>query len=77
MSLQQKLDFLKANNSWKNMKKWELLKEHQSTWRTNGITNLQYKINNESIMNSHCSKYNVDILLNDHWTDHDSTTMMN
>ena len=37
MTLEEKLGFLRENKSWKCMVKWEVLKEHEETWKTNGL----------------------------------------
>lgn len=44
MNLQEKLTFLKNHRNWKCMVKWEALKEHESTWRQNGLADLKYSI---------------------------------
>lgn len=41
MNLQQKLQLLKENQDWKNMKKIELKEEHSKTWQTNGINSIE------------------------------------
>lgn len=41
MDLQQKLQLLRENQDWKNMKKRELKDEHSSTWQTNGINSIE------------------------------------
>ena len=46
MSLQDKLAFLRQNKEWKCMVKWEALDEHETTWRTNGLADLKYKVLN-------------------------------
>ena len=48
MTLEEKLAFLKKqkdgarDNKWKCMVKEELLKEHSKTWKSNGLSNLDY-----------------------------------
>lgn len=44
MNLKEKLTFLKNNRNWKCMVKWEALKEHETTWRMNGLADLKYSI---------------------------------
>ena len=44
MNLKQKLSFLKQHSTWKCMNKKEVLAEHDSSWRTNGLSNLTYSI---------------------------------
>ena len=41
MSLDEKLTHLRAHPEWKNQEKWELRDAHASTWRTNGLSNLE------------------------------------
>lgn len=43
MNLQQKLAFLKMHSKWKCMNKRELLAEHETTWQTNGLSDLTYQ----------------------------------
>ena len=44
MDLKQKLSFLKEHRTWKCMNKTELLAEHHSTWKENGLSNLTYSL---------------------------------
>ena len=41
MTLQEKLQVLKENQDWKNMKKYELKAEHGKTWKINGINSME------------------------------------
>jgi len=84
MSLSEKLNMLRENKEWKCMVKWEALEEHESTWRTNGLADLNYSILKKedldegksitggSILGDHRSratKVTVDVKLNgNHWT---------
>ncbi len=63
ITLEQKLDYLRANaDELKNMKKWELLEEHDKTWKTNGLADLQYKVKkNTETKETHVHKITVDI----------------
>eukprot|EP00569_Conticribra_weissflogii_P009854 CAMPEP_0171372014 /NCGR_PEP_ID=MMETSP0879-20121228/9018_1 /TAXON_ID=67004 /ORGANISM="Thalassiosira weissflogii, Strain CCMP1336" /LENGTH=333 /DNA_ID=CAMNT_0011880699 /DNA_START=86 /DNA_END=1084 /DNA_ORIENTATION=+ len=44
MDLNTKIQFLKKNKQWKCMCKWEALDEHKTTWRKNGLEDLDYEI---------------------------------
>jgi hypothetical protein len=44
MNITQKLSFLRSNRKWKCNVKWEALDEHEKTWRSNGLADLDYKI---------------------------------
>ena len=44
MTLTEKLDFLRSNKEWKCQMKWEALKEHEATWKTNGLADLKYTL---------------------------------
>jgi hypothetical protein len=45
MDLQEKLQVLKENQDWKNMKKRELKDQHSNTWQSNGINSIEGKYN--------------------------------
>ncbi len=82
MNISEKLSFLKENRVWKCNVKWEALDEHESTWKRNGLADLDYKIlgmvsldddiveKNGGIMKrSRATKVTVDVKLNgNHWT---------
>jgi hypothetical protein len=72
MTLQEKLSFLKENKSWKCMVKWEVLEEHDLTWKTNGLKNLTYKVlgtTSDLHKSGKVVKVLVDVELNgDHWS---------
>merc|ERR1719464_44288 len=75
MSLQEKLKFLKQHREWKCMVKWEALDEHDTTWKTNGVGDLNYKVlkttplDNKDIKKAKATKITVDVKLNpnNHW----------
>ena len=79
MNIQEKLDFLRSNREWKCNVKWEALDEHETTWKRNGLadldyeilsmTNLDTRVKNESGVRSRATKVTVDVKLNGrHWT---------
>ncbi|KAL3773416.1 hypothetical protein ACHAWO_004861 [Cyclotella atomus] len=75
MSLHDKLAFLKQNKEWKCMVKWEALDEHKTTWRTNGLADLNYdikglnKLDKDDPGESKVTLLTVDVKLNgDHWS---------
>ena len=73
MNLIQKLDYLKENKL-KCMNKQEVLAEHKTTWKINGLKNIKYKILqqnscNKEMNNTICEHIIVQVLLNNHWTD--------
>jgi hypothetical protein len=41
MNLQEKLQVLKENQDWKNMKKRELKEQHSATWKDNGVNSIE------------------------------------
>ena len=54
------------------MVKWEALKEHDQTWKTNGLADLSYTILNKENLDpegEHATKITCDIKLNpnNHW----------
>ena len=44
LNLETKLQFLRKNPYLKNFKKWEGAAEHDATWKTDGLRNLDYAI---------------------------------
>jgi hypothetical protein len=72
MSIQEKIDFLRKNKSWKCMVKWELQDEHEKTWKINGLSDLKYSIINTTNLHESrkATKVTVDIKASDtsHWT---------
>ncbi len=69
MSLDDKLDFLRAHKTWKCMNKNEVLDEHDATWKSNGLVGLRYQEIACRPLNEHCVKVKVDVQGNNHWTD--------
>jgi hypothetical protein len=70
MNLTEKLSFLRENKSWKCMVKWEALDEHETTWKTNGLMDLKYKLLSNKFMDNtkKASLITTDVLLNgNHW----------
>ena len=73
MTLEEKLSFLRQHKEWKCMVKWEALKEHEQTWKTNGLSDLSYKMLETKPLdtNNRISKatlVTVDVKLNgNHW----------
>jgi len=64
MNLQQKLQLLKENQNWKNMKKIELKEEHSKTWQTNGVNSIEGEytdIHSEEI-NDYTTKITVELI---------------
>jgi hypothetical protein len=69
MDLPEKLSFLKQHKEWKNIKKWEVLDEHATTWRANGLADLKYSVTDTREMSRNCTVFTVDVQLNNHWSD--------
>ena len=69
MNLKEKINHLKANRVWKCMNKNEVLEEHTVSWKANGLSNLVYKKISRSDINQYAVVINVDVMLNQHWTD--------
>eukprot|EP00934_Nitzschia_sp_Nitz4_P006904 Nitzschia sp. Nitz4//scaffold315_size20666//6259//7425//NITZ4_008642-RA/size20666-processed-gene-0.3-mRNA-1//-1//CDS//3329547489//6894//frame0 len=74
MTLQEKLNFLRNHKEWKCMVKWEALEEHATTWKTNGLVDLNYKIlgtkplDGKPAGQSKATLLSVDVKLNgNHW----------
>jgi len=72
MSISQKIDFLRSHKEWKCQLKWELLKEHDATWKTNGLSDLTYSVLNKTSLDpdtNKATKVTVDVKLNgNHWS---------
>ena len=57
------------------MVKWEALDEHEKTWKTNGLANLNYKVletkplDTKDLSTAKATKITVDVKLNpnNHW----------
>ena len=43
MDLENKLKFLRNHKIWKCMNKTEVLEEHSSSWKKNGLSSLKYE----------------------------------
>lgn len=69
LSLEKKLDVLRSHREWKCMNKNEVLSEHNSTWKNNGLKDLLYREISRRQMNEHATIITVDLGLNSHWTD--------
>jgi hypothetical protein len=66
MTLTEKLDFLRSNKEWKCQMKWEALKEHEATWKTNGLADLKYTLLETTLLDGtqKASKVICDVELN-------------
>lgn len=64
MNLQEKLQVLRENEDWKNMKKRELKAQHSETWQTNGINSIEgeYTDINEEKINGYTTKITVELV---------------
>ena len=69
MSIQQKMVYLKQHATWKCMNRTEVLEEHEATWTTNGLRNIQFITLDRVQLNMNAVRVRVDLQLNDHWTD--------
>ena len=70
MNIEEKMAFLRKNRDWKCMVKWELLEEHEKTWKTNGLADLRYSVLKTEPLDdkNKSSKITVDVKLNgNHW----------
>ena len=70
MNIKEKIAFLKQNRDWKCMVKWELLDEHEKTWKTNGLSDLRYTVMKQTPLDdkNKCTKVTLDVRLNgNHW----------
>jgi len=69
MDISQKINFLRSHKAWKCQVKWEALKEHDTTWETNGISDLVYSLISKTSIDVKATKATVDIKLNGaHWS---------
>jgi hypothetical protein len=64
MNLQEKLELLRKNADWKNMKKREGKEEHSSTWRDNGVNSIEgeYSGIKDEKINAYTTKITVDLI---------------
>ncbi len=69
MNITRKIHVLRSHEEWKCMNKNEVLDEHALTWRSNGLSNLQYELLSIEMKNECTDVYTVDVRLNGHWTD--------
>jgi len=70
MNIKQKINFLRENKVWKCMVKWEALDEHDTTWKTNGLADLNYSILDQKSLSSNnkATMITADVKLNgSHW----------
>lgn len=77
MSIETKIALLRSHQEWKCQKKLELLKEHDTTWKYNGLFNLgnaNDMIQKSVELGKHCTKITVAIGLssNDHWSNQEA-----
>lgn len=69
MNLKSKLQYLKENKLLKCMNKYEVLAEHDKTWKENGLLDLKYSEISRDTLNEYSTKITVDVELNgSHWT---------
>ncbi len=75
-TLEQKVQFLKSNDTLKCMNKVEVLAEHAETWTFNGLSTMTFRElsvkrvpADAGISVSGSVKIQVDVCLNNHWTD--------
>lgn len=70
MNIDEKMAFLRQNRDWKCMIKWELLDEHEKSWKTNGLADLRYLVLEQKSLDhdNKSTKVTVDVKLNgSHW----------
>jgi hypothetical protein len=70
MNLQEKLQVLKENQEWKNMRKRELKEQHSSTWQDNGVNSIEGEfldLKDEKI-NDYTTKIIVELIYSDEET---------
>jgi hypothetical protein len=67
MNLQEKLQVLRENEDWKNMRKRELKEEHSSTWRDNGVNSIEgeYLDLKDEKINDYTTKIIVELIYSD------------
>jgi len=74
MTISQKIGFLRQHKAWKCQEKWEVLKEHETTWKTNGLSDLSYSLIKKEYLDKDkkSTKITVDVKLNgtlsSHWS---------
>ena len=60
LNLEEKLEYLKENEL-KFMQKREALAEHESTWKTNGLSSMRYSLKTESSCGEGCERIIVEL----------------
>ena len=67
MNLQEKLQVLRENEDWKNMRKRELKEEHSATWQTNGVNSIEgeYLDLKDEKINDYTTKIIVELIYSD------------
>lgn len=67
MNLQEKLQLLKENQNWKNMKKNELKEQHSQTWKDNGVNSIEGEYLDWDIkqLNNYTTKITVELIYSD------------
>ena len=72
MTINEKMSLLKRHKEWKCNLEWEALDEHEQTWRSNGLRDLNYEELGRELLGASGGKVvkvEVDVKLNgDHWT---------
>ena len=74
----RQINFLRGNKEWKCHMKNEVLAEHSSTWRTNGLSSLSYDVLGRKFIDEEKCGETAEIItvkvgLNgDHWTNEKS-----
>eukprot|EP01041_Mallomonas_annulata_P006369 gene6369-12876_t len=69
MSIDDKIQLLRQHRNWKCPNKWEVLEEHDSTWKENGLSNLKYEVLRRNEISPSYHRILVDVQLNGHYTD--------
>lgn len=59
MDLSEKLSFLKEHKEWKCGDKWERLKEDAASWRSNGLSSLQFEVQKTCDLAAFARKYTI------------------
>jgi hypothetical protein len=64
MNLEEKLQLLRENQDWKNMRKNELKEQHSSTWRDNGVNSIEgeYSGITDEEINDYTTKITVELV---------------
>lgn len=77
MTISEKIGFLRQHKAWKCQEKWEVLKEHEATWKTNGMSDLTYSLISKEYLDKDkkSTKITVDVKLNGHHWSNDKVDM--